>query len=93
LASLPAVAITRAWCSLAICTAALPTPLPAACTSTSSPGRIAQRATSMCQAVRKASGKAAAWLNSMPSGIGIALTAGTTASSAHPPSTVSPKMP
>ena len=39
LAALPAAAITRAPWSRAIWIAALPTPLPAACTSTRDPGR------------------------------------------------------
>jgi hypothetical protein len=79
--------------SLAICTAALPTPLPAACTSTSSPARRPQRATSMCQAVMKASGKAAPCTKSMPAGIAMTFAAGTAASSRQPPSVVSPNMP
>src|SRR5439155_4826 len=60
LRSLPAVAMTRAPSKRAIWIAALPTPLPAPITSTSSPGASFARPTSMCHAVRTPSGMAAA---------------------------------
>jgi len=85
--------MTRASKSLAIWIAAEPTPEPAACTRTPSPARTPQRVTSMCHAVRKVSGNAAASGKSTPSGMGMALVAGRTARSAQPPSTVSPRMP
>src|SRR3972149_2698734 len=54
-----ATAITRAPKSLAIWTAAVPTPLPAPMTSTSSPRFTRACRTSMFHAVRKARGTAA----------------------------------
>ena len=78
----PAVAMTRAPCSRASWIAAWPTPLVPAITSTVSPVRTRARVTSMCQAVRKVSGNAAASRKPTWSGIGTTLAAGTTTSSA-----------
>jgi hypothetical protein len=74
--------MTRAPCSRAIWTAALPTPLPAPITSTSSPGRTRARVTSMCHAVRNTSGTAAACSHGRFSGYGRQFTAGTHTASA-----------
>ena len=92
LASLPAVAITRAPITFAIWMAAMPTPLPAAHTSTSSPRASRARVTSIRHAVRKTSGKAAASSKAMASGIGITLAAGQRTSSAYPPWTCAPRI-
>ena len=62
-ASLPAlreVPSTVAPRCFAICAAAVPTPLPTACTSTRSPAARRPRVTRASYAVRKASGTAAA---------------------------------
>src|SRR3989442_5015788 len=81
----PAVAITVARHSFAIWIAALPTPLPAAWTSTVSPGFSAQRATSMCHAVRDASGHAAASSKLIDAGFGMRVTAVDAHEPAQPP--------
>ena len=73
---------------LQVFSAAAPTPEPAACTSTSSPGRTAARTTSMCHAVRNVSGTAAASGKDSRAGFGRQQAAGTTACSAQPPSVV-----
>ena len=82
LAGLPAVAMTRAPWSFAIWMAAVPTPLPAAHTSTSSPMRTRARVTSIRQAVRNTSGNAAASSKARCPGSGIRLATGTRTSSA-----------
>ena len=74
--------MTRAPWSRAICTAALPTPLPAPITSTSSPGRTRARVTSMCHAVVNTSGTAAASSHVRFSGNDRQFAAGTVTSSA-----------
>ena len=68
--------MTRAPSAFASWTAAVPTPLPAAHTRTSSPARTRARVTSIRQAVRKTRGKAAASSKPNPSGSGITLAAG-----------------
>ena len=90
LAEDPTVAMTRAPCRRAIWTAALPTPLPAACTRTSSPRRTPARATSMCQAVRKTRGNAAPSSNDSDAGSGRTLAAGSATNSACVPFWCSP---
>ena len=85
------MAITEAPHSLAIWMAALPIPLPAACTSTRSPARRPAWVTSRCHEVRKVSGKAAAFSKLMFRGIGITLAAGSTIFSAYVPCVFQPR--
>ncbi len=90
--SLPAVAMTRAPRNFAIWMAALPTPLPAPRTSTSSPGCNSARVTSMCQAVWKTSGIAAASTNESSPGQGRQFASGQRTYSAQPPSMMYPRL-
>ncbi len=80
--------ITRAPVNLAIWMAALPTPLPAPRIKTSSPGLSPARVTSMCHAVRKTSGTAAASSKLKFFGIGSAFASGARTYSAQPPSSM-----
>ena len=81
--SVPAVASTRASRSLrAIWIAAMPTPLVPPCTSRVSPWSRRPSQTMLFQAVKNASGKAAASTKSKPVGIGMHCTAGTLQNSA-----------
>ena len=76
--SVPVVVMTRAPCIFAIWIAALETPLPAACTSTVCPARTWPFFTTICQAVRKQSGSAAASSNESFAGFGKRFASGTT---------------
>jgi hypothetical protein len=77
---------------LAIWIAALPMPLPPACTSAVSPGRTRALVISMRQAVIIASPTAAASVALTPSGMGTRLDAGATTYSANAPWLASPRI-
>ena len=77
---------------LAIWMAALPTPLPAAWTSTVSPAPSLARFTSISQAVRKVRGMQAASGNERLRGMGTRFARGTHTYSAYPPRLCSPMM-
>ncbi|CAM5674650.1 hypothetical protein SGRIM119S_03910 [Streptomyces griseorubiginosus] len=78
----PARASTRAPASAAICTAAVPTPLAAAFTTTVSPLETRARCRTQYQALSQAIGRAAARVRSTPSGSTTTLSADTVANSA-----------
>jgi hypothetical protein len=76
------VTITRAPYALAIWIAAMDTPAPAACTSTTSPRATFALSTTICHAVMKVSGTAAASGAESLAGRGSTLTPGTSMKSA-----------
>ena len=91
LSSLPTVVMTRAPTSRAIWIAALPMPLPAACTSTVWPGLSSALTSSACHDVRNASGSAAPASKLTDSCNGRQLAASTFTRSAYPPSLCAPR--
>lgn len=78
----PADAMTRAPAPAAICTAAVPTPLAAAFTSTVSPSVTFASRSRQYQADSQATGSVAACVSSTPAGSTVTRSAGTTTNSA-----------